>query len=130
MTTNELLPLAVMSSSLLPGLIIFALPESRIRWRTALNLLGALAKLALVGLLLVATMVAPGLEFGVPEAGDGARAGMVKTLGLAIAAVSGVVVLREPVGPGQVLGLALLVIGSALVYELLPRQSWVRAPRS
>lgn len=52
MTQNELLPLAVLASSLLPGLVIFALPESRIRWRTALNLFGALAKLTLVGLLL------------------------------------------------------------------------------
>ncbi len=62
MTSNEILPLAVMASSLLPGLIIFALPESRIRWRTALNLLGALAKLLLVGLLLAG--VAAGEEYG------------------------------------------------------------------
>lgn len=52
MTINEIVPLAVMASSLLPGLVIFALPESRIRLRTTLNLFGALAKLALVGLLL------------------------------------------------------------------------------
>ncbi len=53
MTLNEILPLAgAWPSSLLPGLIIFTLPESRIRLRSALNLLGALAKLALVGLLL------------------------------------------------------------------------------
>ncbi|MCF8198440.1 MAG: hypothetical protein K9J42_06715 [Sulfuritalea sp.] len=62
MTSNEILPLAVMASSLLPGLIIFTLPESRIRWRTALNLLGALAKLLLVGLLLAG--VAAGEEYG------------------------------------------------------------------
>ncbi len=52
MTANELLPLAVLCSSLLPGLVIFALPEERVVLRTALNLAGALAKLALVGLLL------------------------------------------------------------------------------
>lgn len=62
MTSNEWLPLAVMASSLLPGLIIFALPESRIRWRTALNLFGALAKLLLVSLLLAG--VAAGEKYG------------------------------------------------------------------
>ena len=52
MIANEILPLAVLASSLLPGLIIFALAEKRIRMRTALNLIGALTKLALVGMLL------------------------------------------------------------------------------
>jgi len=52
MTANEILPLAVLASSLLPGLIIFALAEERVRMRTALNLIGALTKLALVGVLL------------------------------------------------------------------------------
>lgn len=52
MTANELLPLAVLGSSLLPGLVIFALPEERVALRTALNLTGALAKLGLVALLL------------------------------------------------------------------------------
>jgi len=53
MTINEWLPLAVIASSLVPGLVIFALPERRIRLRTGLNLFAALAKLALVGMLLV-----------------------------------------------------------------------------
>jgi multicomponent Na+:H+ antiporter subunit D len=53
MTQNELLPLAVISSSLLPGLIIFALPEDAVRLRTALNLFAAITKLALVGALLL-----------------------------------------------------------------------------
>lgn len=52
MTASELLPLAVLSSSLLPGLVIFALPEERVALRTALNLAGAFAKLAFVALLL------------------------------------------------------------------------------
>ncbi|MDO9388913.1 MAG: proton-conducting transporter membrane subunit, partial [Methylotenera sp.] len=52
MTLNETLPLTLLTSSLLPGLVIFALPESSISLRTALNLFGALAKLALVGVLL------------------------------------------------------------------------------
>ena len=42
------LPLLVLCSSLLPGLIIFALPESSVRIRTTLNLFGAVTKLALV----------------------------------------------------------------------------------
>jgi len=72
MTLNEALPLPVLASSLVPGLIIFALPESRIRLRTALNLFGATAKLVLVGVLLAGVSagetygfrheVLPGLE--------------------------------------------------------------------
>lgn len=52
MTVNEALPLAVLASSLVPGLIIFALPERRVGLRSALNLAGALSKLVFVGLLL------------------------------------------------------------------------------
>ena len=52
MTPNELLPLAVLASSLLPGLVIFALPEGWVKVRTVLNLFGALAKLGLVAVLL------------------------------------------------------------------------------
>jgi len=52
MTANELLPLAVIASSLIPGLVIFALSERRVRLRIALNLFGALAKLGLVAILL------------------------------------------------------------------------------
>jgi multicomponent Na+:H+ antiporter subunit D len=47
MTLNEALPLAVLASSLLPGLIIFVLPAARVRRRTGLNLFGATAKLIL-----------------------------------------------------------------------------------
>lgn len=52
MTANEWLPLAVIASSLVPGLAIFALPERRVVLRTALNLLGALTKIVLVATLL------------------------------------------------------------------------------
>jgi len=62
MTANELLPLAVIASSLLPGLIIFALPEERVTLRTVLNLVGAFTKAGLVGLLLAG--VAAGEEYG------------------------------------------------------------------
>ncbi len=62
MSFNELLPLAVLASSLLPGLVIFLLPEARVGLRTALNLLGALTKAALVGILLAG--VYAGEEYG------------------------------------------------------------------
>jgi len=63
MTSSELLPIAVLLSSLVPGLVIFALPESRVALRTTLNLFGAVAKLALVAVLLLG--VAGGQEYGV-----------------------------------------------------------------
>ena len=48
MSWNAALPLLVLASSLVPGLIIFCLPEESKRTRTALNLLGVLLKLVLV----------------------------------------------------------------------------------
>ena len=48
MNWDAWIPLLVIASSLLPGLIIFSLAEERVRLRTALNLFGALTKLALV----------------------------------------------------------------------------------
>lgn len=61
MSGSSLLPLAVVLSSLLPGLAIFALREEQHRLRTVLNLAGAVIKLLLVGAMLVG--VALGLEF-------------------------------------------------------------------
>lgn len=52
MTRNEALPLLVLGSSFLPGLIIFFLHENHRRLRTALNLFGAIVKLALIGYML------------------------------------------------------------------------------
>jgi multicomponent Na+:H+ antiporter subunit D len=51
MTIHEFIPLAVLASSLVPGLIIFLLPDERVGVRTALNVLAAIAKLILVGIL-------------------------------------------------------------------------------
>ncbi|MBW6509083.1 MAG: monovalent cation/H+ antiporter subunit D family protein [Desulfuromonadales bacterium] len=48
---NDLILLAILSSSLLPGLIIFTLPEQSVRLRTILNLGGAGVKLLLVAVL-------------------------------------------------------------------------------
>ncbi len=56
MSASQLLPLAVLASSLLPGLIIFVLPESRNGLRTALNLLAALTKLVLVAILIAGVL--------------------------------------------------------------------------
>ncbi len=48
MSLNNWIPLLVVASSLLPGLVIFGLPEERVRVRTVLNLTGAVTKLVLV----------------------------------------------------------------------------------
>jgi multicomponent Na+:H+ antiporter subunit D len=50
----DALPLLTLASSLVPGLVIFALPEGARRLRAALNVLGAVLKLLLVGLMLAA----------------------------------------------------------------------------
>lgn len=52
MSLNESLPLLVLCSSLIPGIIIFSLPEERHGWRTGLNLAGAVIKLILIGYML------------------------------------------------------------------------------
>lgn len=52
MTWNAALPLLVLASSLVPGLVIFGLPEERRGWRTTLNLAGASLKLVLIGFML------------------------------------------------------------------------------
>jgi len=52
MSFNALLPALILSSSLLPGIIIFFLREDQPRLRIGLNMLGATIKLILVGELL------------------------------------------------------------------------------
>jgi multicomponent Na+:H+ antiporter subunit D len=52
MTLNTAMPLLVIATSLVTGLAIFFLAEDRHRTRSALNLVGALAKLALVAAML------------------------------------------------------------------------------
>lgn len=58
---STLLPPAIILSSLIPALLIFALREDQNRWRTTLNLLGSGLKIALVALMLYG--VQHGLEF-------------------------------------------------------------------
>ncbi|BCO32186.1 cation:proton antiporter [Thiohalobacter sp. COW1] len=52
MSPGSWILLAVLASSLLPGLVIFAIAERRVVLRTSLNLLGAVSKLLLVGWML------------------------------------------------------------------------------
>ncbi len=62
MTMNEWLPLVLLASSLVPGMVIFSVPENRGTLRTALNMSGAVAKLVVVGVMLGG--VAAGHEYG------------------------------------------------------------------
>ena len=48
MSFNSWIPLVIVASSLVPGILIFFLHENQARTRTALNLFGALLKVALV----------------------------------------------------------------------------------
>ena len=52
MNMDAWVPLLVIASSLLPGLLIFTLAEESVRLRTVLNLGGAVVKLALIGWML------------------------------------------------------------------------------
>jgi len=52
MNWDPWIPVLVVASSLLPGLIIFGLAEQRVRLRTVLNLAGSVVKLALVAWML------------------------------------------------------------------------------
>lgn len=61
MNSNAWLPLAVLASSLVPGLIIFLLPERAFVLRTTLNLGGAVLKIILLVMMMVG--VARGGEF-------------------------------------------------------------------
>jgi multicomponent Na+:H+ antiporter subunit D len=60
---NQTLPLVVLASSLVPGLIIFWLPEERRPLRTALNLVGAGLKLVLIALMLAGVARGEQYEF-------------------------------------------------------------------
>ncbi len=62
-TLEAMLPLWIVLTSLLCGVVIFFLPEERVRLRTAINLLGATFKLALVLVMLVG--VEDGLRYSV-----------------------------------------------------------------
>lgn len=63
MTWNAALPLLVLCSSLVPGIVIFHLPEQRRPLRTALNLAGAGVKLVLIGFMLAGVARGERYEF-------------------------------------------------------------------
>lgn len=73
MSFDNSLPVLIVMSSFVPGVLIFFLREGSHRMRTALNLLGAFLKLLLVGLMIWGVfhehvyetqfLIAPGLEF-------------------------------------------------------------------
>lgn len=62
----NLLPLLIVLSSLLPGLIIFALREDQRRLRTFLNLAGVLVKLGLTGWMIYGVSQGLSFRFAVP----------------------------------------------------------------
>jgi multicomponent Na+:H+ antiporter subunit D len=66
MTMNAWLPMMVLGSSLIPGLIIFMLPEKAVRLRTTLNLGGAVLKIILLVLMMIGVFHGVVYEFRVP----------------------------------------------------------------
>ncbi|MGB3480761.1 MAG: proton-conducting transporter membrane subunit [Mycobacterium sp.] len=64
--TGSLLPLALLSMSLVPAVLVFFLPESAVRTRNALNLGGATAKVALVAALIPAAAGGDRFEWRAP----------------------------------------------------------------
>lgn len=61
-----LLPLAIVLTSLIPGLLIFTLREDQHQLRTRLNLLGVTLKLALVGLMVIGVNRGQSFRFELP----------------------------------------------------------------
>ncbi|TVR23958.1 MAG: monovalent cation/H+ antiporter subunit D family protein [Anaerolineaceae bacterium] len=52
MTWESFLPVAIVLSSMIPGLIIFWIPEKQSQWRTGVNLLGAVVKLVFIAIVM------------------------------------------------------------------------------
>ena len=52
MVFDDWLPMVILLTSLLPGIVIFVLPDERVGWRTGLNMGGATLKLMLIGILI------------------------------------------------------------------------------
>jgi multicomponent Na+:H+ antiporter subunit D len=66
MTTNAWLPLLVLASSLVPGLIIFTLPEKAVALRITLNLGGAVLKIILLVLMMIGVFHGVDYEVSIP----------------------------------------------------------------
>lgn len=90
MTGPAVLPVLVLLSSLVPGMTIFALPESRRGTRTALNLAGAVLKVLLVAL--IALGIADGVvyEARLPLVGGIDFALVVDPLGILLMVLSAI----------------------------------------
>jgi len=90
METTSMLPLLIIGSSLIPGVLILFLRENQLAMRTFLNLFGAVAKVGLIAWVFAGYLrgevyafvfqLAPGLEFAL----------RVDQLGLFFATLSGV----------------------------------------
>jgi len=63
---NAWLPLMVLASSLVPGMIIFMLPEKAVALRTALNLGGAVLKIVLLVMMMIGVFHGVDYEFRLP----------------------------------------------------------------
>ena len=63
---NTWLPVLVLATSLVPGLVIFALPEQAVGLRTTLNLGGAVLKIILLVLMMIGVVYGVSYEFRVP----------------------------------------------------------------
>lgn len=70
MNWNSALPLLIVGSSLLPGIVIFFLAEERVVARTALNMTGALVKMVLVGFMLWGVYYGEQFEIRIPMLPD------------------------------------------------------------
>jgi multicomponent Na+:H+ antiporter subunit D len=66
MNTNAWLPLLVLASSLVPGLVIFFLPEKAVALRITLNLGGAVLKIILLVLMMIGVFHGVQYEFRLP----------------------------------------------------------------
>jgi len=65
-TATAALPLALLLTSLVPALVIFALPEEREGTRTTVNMVGAIAKVVLSGMLVVGVLEGQVYEWRMP----------------------------------------------------------------
>jgi len=66
MTSNAWLPLLILASSLVPGLIIFTLPEKAVALRITLNLGGAVLKIILLVLMMIGVFHGVNYEVNIP----------------------------------------------------------------
>lgn len=85
---DNLMPVLVLATSLVTGLIIFFLGEAQHQTRTALNLAGAALKLVLIGIMLRATFVGLGYETRLIVAPDLVLLLRIDTPGLFFATLS------------------------------------------